>query len=252
MDRAAVALIVLTSGLAAQTPTSTDPRPMFDVTSVKPYKGDSTAMSNRLTPAQTIYVNVPLAVLIQIAYGVAAYQVVDAPDWVHAERWEVIGTVTAGDARTEARSRMQRLLEDRFALRVRRDKRQMPVYRLVKARGDGRLGRGLRPSTVDCSRRPAPPQCGTSVMPGAIEGISDWDLLRLPLLLGVDRPVLDATGLSGQFEVKLEWSSDLANAQDGVVSVFTALEEQLGLRLESGRASIEILVIDQVQRSRPD
>src|SRR5688572_8534545 len=90
MYRAAVALafLALTSNLGAEAPTSTDRRPMFDVTSVKPYKGDSTAMSNRLTPAQTIYTNVPLIVLIQSAYGVAGYQVVDAPDWINRDRWD--------------------------------------------------------------------------------------------------------------------------------------------------------------------
>ena len=254
MYRAAVAmaLLVLTAGLAAQAPSPDDPRPMFDVTSVKPYKGDSTAMSNRLTPRQTIYANVPLGVLIQSAYGVARYQVVDAPAWVHSERWDVVGTVTAGDARAEARERMQRLLEDRFGLRVRRDKREMPVYRLFKARPGGPLGPGLRPSSLDCSPRPAPSPCGTRVTATDIEGISDWALLSLPLLLGLDRPVVDETGLSGQFDVKLEWTSDLAVATDNRVSVFTALEEQLGLRLESARASIDVLVIEQVQRPMPD
>src|SRR5688572_14965718 len=112
----ALAVVLLTANLVAQNPApSADSRPAFDVTSVKSYKGAETAMSNRFTPGQTRYANVPLSVLIQTAYGVAGYQVVDAPSWVESERWDVIGTASTVDTRAQAGPLMQRLLEDRFA-----------------------------------------------------------------------------------------------------------------------------------------
>jgi uncharacterized protein (TIGR03435 family) len=150
---------------------------------------------------------------------------------------------------------MRRVLEDRFSLRVTREMREWPVYLLIKANRDGRLGSGLKPSTLDCPT-PAPGMrgpCTARITQDSIEGVgADWVTLNLPLQLGLDRPVIDQTGLAGRFDVKLEWALDPLTSSGDRVQVFTAVTEQLGLKLEPARAPIEVLVIDSVERPTPD
>jgi uncharacterized protein (TIGR03435 family) len=144
----------------------------------------------------------------------------------------------------------------------------MPVYELVQVRADG-LGPQLRVATLDCS--PAAgnaAQCGLRINMGLIDSKSvDWRIVVGQLPSAVGRDVIDKTGLQGVFELKLEWNPDpsvmkspeavaaatVAAALPGErVDIFTALQEQLGLRLQPARAPLEVLVIDRLERPRPD
>ncbi len=179
------------------------------------------------------------------------------------------------------------LLEERFKLKVHHEPREVPVYELVRARADGQLGRELKLSTVDCeaivaARRsggapaepPKPgerPQCGARVGFGELIA-GGQPLLELVSLLSatVGRNVIDRTGLTGRYDIHLRWTPDrvLQRAAgttsnepirvNGVEidpngpSIFTALQEQLGLKLEAERATVEALVIDHIERPSPD
>jgi len=157
-------------------------------------------------------------------------------------------------------------------LRVHREMREMAVYELVKARADGQLGPRLQPSTVDCVPKPgAKSPCTLDIRSGLFRGVGiGWGNGEpLALNIGVwDRPIVDKTGLSGAFDVDLQWTPDPAQARDtdaaaraaaavaatpgDRVSIFTALQEQLGLRLQPARAQLEVLIIDRVERPTPD
>jgi uncharacterized protein (TIGR03435 family) len=182
---------------------------------------------------------------------------------------------------------MRSLLAERFKLSVHREKRELPIYELVLARSDGKLGPELRPSSADCraiiearkaqGQKPDLPKAGERPQCGARVGFGELaaggqPLLELIALLSstVQRNVVDRTGLSGNFDIYLKWTPDqlpprpaglpadqplringLAIDPDGP-SIFTALQEQLGLKLESAHGPVDVLVIDHVERPSPD
>ena len=164
---------------------------------------------------------------------------------------------------------LQRLLEERFSLRSRRETREMPVYELVRVRADG-YGPRLRPAAPECAPGGTAErsQCGTRINMGLIDGkYVDWRMVTSQLPSAVGRTVIDKTGLQGMFEVKFEWQPDpgVMRAPEAVagataaaaapgerVDMATALQEQLGVRLQPARAPLEVLVIDRLERPTPD
>lgn len=180
-------------------------------------------------------------------------------------RSETLAALDAESFVTQAFLMLQTLLADRFALRAHVETRQLPVYALVAARGDGAPGALMTKVDVDCAAvleamksgtrppvraggRPNPCSIGTG--PGRIAG-SALDLSRFADVLAdqVDRPVLDRTGFAGVFDLELTWSPE--QHSDGL-SIFTALQEQLGLKLESTTGPMEMLVIDSISQLTPD
>lgn len=225
--------------------------PAFEAASVKPNNSGENAMNNRFTPSQAVYINYTVRSLVSTAYQITPDRLLGWPDWTARERFDITAAIPPGPPGADRRPMLQRLLADRFGLKTHRDTRELPVYLLVKARADGRLGPGLRPSTLDCSG-PARSTCGTSIRLNSISGRStDWESLNLPLQLGLDRPAVDRTGLSGAFDIELQWSREVSPTGDQT-SVFTAIEDQLGLKLVAGRAPVDVLIIDSVSRPLPD
>jgi uncharacterized protein (TIGR03435 family) len=256
------------------TPQADPKAAVFEVASVKPNTSGSGSMSMGSQPGGGFRaVNSPLRSLIQTAFGVRDSELVGAPDWISSERFDVTARAATELTREAQSSALQTLLRERFKLTAHRDTREVPVYLLVLARGDRRLGPGLRPSQIDCSpqaraaRPPSSgagaavgqaagpatrPECGSfSAGPTLTSGGVTLAQLAVSLSRQTDRPVLDRTGLTGSFDVDLKWSNQTKVTDDGP-SFFTAVQEQLGLRLEAGRGPQEILVIDSVERPTPD
>ena len=183
---------------------------------------------------------------------------------------------------SDARRMLQTLLQERFALKARVETREVPVYALVVARDDGRLGPGLRRSSLDCRAysdtlartgrgalaSQVGEKCGLVTGGGPAAGAGPGQLgtrgvatIR-ELIAGitrspdVDRKVVDRTGLIDTFEIDLVWAPARtgvnAAAPENVVSVFTALQEQLGLELESRREMVDVVVIESVERPTPN
>jgi uncharacterized protein (TIGR03435 family) len=166
---------------------------------------------------------------------------------------------------------LQRLAAERFKLAAHWESREMPVYVLVKARADGRLGPGLTPTSAEeCAaaartgppppfepgKPQPPPPCGAIqfgpgqlVARGApLEWLSSV-LVTTPVVTGVDRPVINRTGIEGNYGFTLKFSPpQAANPDPDRPQLFTALEEQLGLKLESTRAPVDVLVIDRAEK----
>ena len=230
-------------------------------------------------------INVPLRFLIRSAYQVQDEQIVDAPGWIGTEHFDVIAKAAAEIPRPTPSNpgplpaMMRSLLVERFKLAVHRETREFPAYSLELARRDRRPGPQLHPSTVDCAaiaaargpneKPPATPgnvgpQCGIRATGGQMMA-GGIPLSQLATLLSsiVQRVVIDKTGLTGNFDFQLRWTPDrmaqgapgsaatAANDPDAP-SIFTALQEQLGLRLESAKNRVEVLVIDHVERPTPD
>lgn len=257
-------LTLLSSAQSPPTPAEQVPR--FEVASVKPITPQAAAGRSFRTPPGGFTSALPVAQLVPMAYQLDSYRVVGLPAWTTTELYEINAKRPAASRSGELWLMLRHLLEDRFSLRVHRETRAMPVYALVKARTDGRLGSGLRPVTRACDAKTADVagRCSTRQYPGthAAAG-AQWEDVRELLEVVSGRPLVDETGLSGQFDVELEWNPELAGIPDGITGVslsdlearpifVTAVREQLGLRLEPRTAPIEVLVIDSIERPAPD
>jgi len=237
-------------------------------------------------------VGVPLRGLISLAYGEAgppprtrpSDQIAGGPDWLNTALFDVVAKtgadVPAGPASVGSKLLMLRtLLEDRFKLVVHHESRQASVYALLLARRDGRLGSQLRRSDLDCRAlllargdSPVPPQapgerplCRADTTPGGSMSGGAVTMADFANVLArmTNRPVIDRTGLPGSFDLDLQFSPtglpgaapagpDRSSSDDDRPSLFTALQEQLGLKLESTRTGVDVLVIDRAERPLPD
>jgi uncharacterized protein (TIGR03435 family) len=177
-------------------------------------------------------------------------QIVGLPDWASREKYDMIGKVAdefAGLSAAEQFRRMppmvQSLLEDRFKLRLHRETRQMPIYALVVARP-----KVIRTSTVDC--RKEPDKCRIQSAGGHYSAVGlTMNNFLIFLSSTVERVVIDRTGLQGSYDVEFDWSSESGSDKP---SLFTAVQEQLGLKLEPDRGPVDVVVIDHIARPTED
>ena len=262
----AAALALLLVPLAAQEPLA------FEVVSIKRTPPDTRSMGFQFPPGRFITTNYAVRGLLVLAYGVAGFQIGELPAWVESERFDIDARMPPGTFTQRQRGAMiQAMLADRFKLKMHRETRGVPAYALVLARGDKTLGPSLTPTTLNCddirARRaagsaPATPEqlieCGflPSSLPGGAQrirakGVPVTDL-ALALNRSLDRPVLDRTGLVGGFDVDLSFLPPAAGPSTGnqtaVPVIFTALQEQLGLKLEPTTTPVDMLVIDSIER----
>lgn len=262
---------VFVAGQSSSSP-SNDTRTRFDTASVKPNQSQEGGIDNRKSsPGRFVYLNTPLETFIYNAYAFQPDRVVGMPDWARREKFDITATHNPeySDFSPQQRAMLQRLLEERFSLKAHRETREVPVYELVRVRSDNQLGPHLRVATPECAPGGTADkaQCGTRMSSGLLEGRNvDWRVLAGVVLPGaVGRAVVDKTGLKGFYEIKLEWNPDpsvsrspeavalaTAAAAGERVTIFTALPEQLGVKLQDARAPLEVLVIDQLERPTPD
>ena len=252
----------------------------FEVASVKRSAPDAQgSVISGPAPSAFTTRNAALSTIIQYTYGIADYQLVEAPSWTRSERFDIVAKYPEGDGRGRVPEMVQALLADRFALKVHKDTREGAIFELVTARSDGRLGPKLRRSEVDCvAVRTALKESGRvqTIGPGDFPtcmmiasdrfikgGNRTMDVFSRSLARYVDRRVVDRTGLDGEFDIELEWLPATGTAAsnptgaprsspDDTLSIYTALREQLGLELKSARGSIDVIVVDSVRAPTPD
>jgi len=268
--------------LRAQTPATA----AFEVASVRPNKsGDGRVMLGVQPGGGFNATNVPLRLLLRQAFNVQDFQIVGGPDWIGSDRFDVIAKAPEGVEFTAdvMRSMLRSLLVERFTLAFHNETRDMPVYALMKARTDGKLGTKLTPATVDCAalgrgRRgggppPAPPQpgqkmdCGMMIGPGRLNaGGMPMSNLATALAPQVGRIVLDKTELMGNYDFELSYAPEAIGSVGGppllnggplpvdpnAPNLFTALQEQLGLKLDSQRGPVDVVVIDRIEQPVAD
>jgi uncharacterized protein (TIGR03435 family) len=215
----------------------------FDVVSIKPNNSSSGRSSETTNPGRVIAVNLPVSWLIEAAFGAKEFQISGGPGWLSTDRYDLNATTgTTKDLNdTELRPYFQSLLADRFGFRFHRENREMPIYSLLVAKS----GSKLTPHTGE-----GDPSTSISNSSGKTSITSrNMSMAHLADLLSgrVDRVVVDHTELSGSYDLTLQWAPNPAeNTTDP--SLFTALQEQLGLRLESAKGPIEFIVIDDLER----
>jgi uncharacterized protein (TIGR03435 family) len=241
----------------------------FDVTSVKPNRtGDRSSRFQLLPGGRFVATNTTVRALLQAAYrfDFLPFQVIGGPPWLDSERFDVEGRSAASPSPADVDVMVRSLLATRFKMVFGKETREMPVYHLVVARGDGRAGPQLRTSSKPCDRSPvgvnlptpdpnALPRCGArfarATLGQRIEGVgATLDDLAQRLSAPAQRIVVDRTRLEGPFDFELEFTPDnnqTAGADTGL-PLFTALQEQLGLRLESARGTVDVLVIQSAER----
>jgi uncharacterized protein (TIGR03435 family) len=223
------------------------PGPAFEVASIKRSTSATLNSGMRNQPGGRVTViNMTLRQLVRGMYRFQDHQVVNnAGDWLSTDRWD-IEAKAANDAPLEQLVLMLRaLVAERFSLVTHQERRDMPIYALVMARSDGAPGPALRKSTKDCS---VPNTCNVFGDPGVLRatGRTMDDLARNLSQMPLGRMVVNRTNLPGAFDVELMW-----NDTDGP-SLFTAIQEQLGLKLESDRAPTDVVVIDSAKRPAVD
>jgi uncharacterized protein (TIGR03435 family) len=255
----AVAVIVLSaSGILAQSPS---PRPRFDafeVATIRPV--DQDAKSGRYLIMQGVnrFVgkNYTLKLLIAAAYNLSPKAISGGPGWIESDHYDILA-VTPGEVRPthdEQMSMLRNLLADRFKLTSHREQKEFSIYELAIAKG----GSKLKPSTASPDD---PPQIISTVYPQRMvlpaRNVTMSDLASLMQRAMLDRPVVDKTGLTGRYDFDLEWAPDetqfggevpRASADAPSPPLFTAIQQQLGLKLEATRGPIEALVVDTVER----
>lgn len=234
--------------------------------------------------------NVPVAFLITLAYQLQPFQLHGAPPWLQSDRFDVNARLEGDPPPSPPGSNephptmlaLRTLLADRFKLSMHWETQDLPVYALVLARADGKLGSNIRPAAVDCNaaaaataaaakegrtlnpNTPDRVSCGMRNSNGRILfGGSPMSFFANGLANEVGRSVVDRTGLSGNWDFELTYTRDRLRRPDVVdaapapvdpdgASLFTALQEQLGLKLESTKGPVRVLVIDRIEHPIPD
>jgi len=254
----------------AQTPSATA-QPFSYVASVKPNNAvDARGLSEYSPGGRLTATAITVRELLRVAYRIQPYQLVGAPAWISTRRYDIAAKVEDSPAPPQ-QALLRALLKDRFKLAVHNETRELPIFALVLARSDGKLGPQLTKSAFDCAAwragpHPPPepgrtPNCATRIGPGALSGKAiPMTQLATSLAPFVSRFTADKTGLTGDFDVELTWtlepvSADVAGDRlpaaapdtSGPPSIFTALQEQLGLKLVSERGPVDVLVVDHLE-----
>jgi uncharacterized protein (TIGR03435 family) len=255
------ALVVFSSGLLAQSPAphpTPTPDPTFEVATIKPVESDAKAGRYITMQGNNRFIekDYTLKLLIAAAYDLNPRTISGGPSWIESDHYDIVA-VTPGETRPtrdQQMSMLRNLLVDRFKLTFHREPKEFSIYELQVARN----GPKLKESTVPND----PPTVGPGVVhPQRIvlpaRNATTSELASLLQRAILDRPVVDKTGLSGRYDFDLEWAPDetqfggdvpTASADAPAAPLFSAIQEQLGLRLVATRGPVDSLIIDKAER----
>ena len=242
-----------------------DPDTRFEVVVIKPIENANSSMTIMMTPGG-LESSVPVGVLLRQALQKPDYQMTGAPAWINTQRYSIRAKPPVGTPPAAMTVMIRNLLNERFQLATHLETREGPIFHLVMARSDGRLGPDLKPSP-DCQS----PPCGTGrTAPGLLVG-SGRRMAQLVAALSdlAGRPVLDKTGLTGLYDFTLKFTYEgrmpglmgplglpagtpAPAADPDAPALSTALQEQLGLKLESARGPVEVVVIEKFEKPTLD
>jgi uncharacterized protein (TIGR03435 family) len=223
---------------------------------------------------------------------VQTFQVIGGPSWITSDRFDINAKAASGVPPAQMNLMLRSLLADRFKLVVRTEQRDLPIYTLVQAREDGKPGPNLKPAAVDCGAggrglpgprgavpgpgAPAPGApgslgggCRMMIGPGRLMAAGQRiEQLARMLSTQLGRPVIDKTGLSGAYDIELSFMPEVGRGgpigppppgapplppiDPDAPTLVTAIQEQLGLRLQAGRGPVDVIVIDSVQTPTED
>jgi len=249
--------VAFTAITLAQAPAA----PSFTVATIKP--SDAPNPGGFMTfppPGRLSAPNFPLQTLIGFAYAGegpgGGLEVTGGPDWIRQDRYNVQAQADGNPTQAELRLMLRTLLAERFALKAHQDSKPIDVYEMVLARSDGKLGPKVEPFDKECV--PGERVCQALLNPNGFNIVGNTMGMVANLLSnrgGLGRRVVDKTGVTGRFTVRFEFPFGAANgksapdplANEGV-SIFTAVQEQIGVKLQPGKGTQPLLVVDSVQR----
>jgi bla regulator protein blaR1 len=265
-----------------------DPETRFEVASIKPSDPSATPRMS-MSPGRYDVAGVRLGGIVSQAFRVPPNRIAGLPDWSVNERYMIAAKAPEGTPSTDSRAMfimITNLLKDRFKLVTHTETREMPVFNLVFARNDKRFGPAFKESSAECraafaarveevrrgARAPGligPSECeSVRINPGGTASLSGlrMDMIAEILTPYVGRPVIDKSELTSYYNVTLKWTPEAGSASVappglplGVLpldpdapNLFTAVQEQLGLKLESARAPLDVVVIDRLEKPTLD
>jgi uncharacterized protein (TIGR03435 family) len=268
----AFALAGLTAVAQSQAPGSV--APTFEAVSIKPAPPNATGMMLGNPPGRFVMQNGDARMLIQMAYPSATNELIGTPAWVRTERYDVEAKSSVATPTEEQRTLMMRaMMADRFKLSAHYESKEIDSFALMLARDDGKLGPNIRPAEVDCAalsaarargETPTPPvkadgspACGSRGTPGRVMfGSTTMAGIAGMVSSAAGRHVVDKTGLTGRYDGVLEYaaraSRDAPAAEapltDDHPDIATALREQLGLKLVPEKTTVQIVVVDHIEK----
>jgi uncharacterized protein (TIGR03435 family) len=228
-----------------------DADPEWDVVTVKARDPNDTSnnQSMSMKGRQFAIINKTVESMLEAGYGMHKNQIVGAPGWIETERWDVQGLpdVPGSPSLKQVQSLIRKVLAERFGLKLHRETKELAVYAITVAKGGEKMIKSAGDPNGTMDERDG--QSGgvvTMRLTNASMSEFPWALMYF-----LSRPAVDQTGLTGRYDFQLKWTSDESRAPtDGTAppSLFTAIQEQLGLKLEPVKAPAEVLIIDQLQR----
>jgi uncharacterized protein (TIGR03435 family) len=225
-----------------------DARPTFEVAAIKLADPDEKRDGFDVKGRHVLMENIPVMTMLVFGYGVSPKQVVGVPDWAKSEHWDVDGVPDVEGAPNLAQTQgmVQGLLTDRFGLKVHHETREVAGYALTVAKG----GPNIAKSQGDPNGLP---RQNSHMNAGQRDIKFTNNTMRefaLAMQFYMSEPVVDRTGLTGRWDFELKWTTDETRApqENAAPGVFTAVQEQLGLKLEAGKMPVDVLVVDAVEK----
>ena len=225
-----------------------DAHPLFEVASIKLADPTENRDGFDLKGRHVLMENIPVMTMLVFSYSVTPRQVVGAPDWVKSVHWDVDGVADVEGAPNLAQMQgmVQELLKGRFGLKVHRETREGTGYALTVAKGGPKIVKS-QGDPNGLPRQNSHMNAGQRDIKFTNNTMHEF---ALALQFYMSEPVVDRTGLAGRWDFELKWSPDEMRAlpENAAPGVFTAVQEQLGLKLESGKMPVDVLVVDAVEQ----
>jgi uncharacterized protein (TIGR03435 family) len=237
-------------------PMKTDATPAFEVATIKPSQPNLPGKAFTMRGKEVLTLNTSVGDLIVFAYGLHPKQIVGGPSWIETEKFDITGQPDAPGRPNVSQFKImvQKLLADRFQLAFHRDKKELSAYALTVAKSGSKLTKSEAGGNLPSLGFPK-----LGLLPARNANMEEFAQLLQGSVL--DRPVVDQTGIAGRFDFTLTWTPDPTQFTGLGVTVpppsddptappdlFTAIVQQLGLRLEATKAQVGVVVIDKLEK----
>ncbi len=238
-----------------------DADPSFEVATIKPSKPEQPGKAFLVRGTRFTTINTTMLDLITFAYDVQQKQVVGGPDWISTDKFDIAAQpdVPGAPNRQQLKSMVQKLLADRFQLKFHQDKKELSAYVLTVAKS------GQKMKKNDANPNGLPGLFFRQLGVLTVQNATMNDFTQLMQSAVLDRPVVDQTGLEGRWDFLLKWTPDESqfggmgikvpppsdagsDAADAAPPLFTAIQEQIGLKLDAGKAPVRVLVLDRIEK----
>jgi uncharacterized protein (TIGR03435 family) len=244
-------LVALTGAFGQEqevAPMAKDAHPSFEVATIKPSDPVDQSSGFHTSGHRLFYENEPMEQLIAFAYGVHAKQIVGAPEWFSKDRYDIKGVpdVEGQPNQEQQQEMLRKLLAERFGLKFHREKRELSIFAVTVAKG----GPKMKANTSDPNG--LPDQTGSNNGAEQMWRFTNNSTADFASMMQyfLDRPVIDQTELKGRYDFMLQWTTDatLNNDPKAPPGLFTAVQEQIGLKITPTKGAAEVLVIDHAER----